>query len=246
MPGSSSRRSTPMGGVDRGEGVAASTAWCKWAEGIAAAMHGDRPTPLPAQALDHGTGYLLAAAVCRALTLRARSGRASTVRGTLLGAANHLFSLGFTPPAPTSLRHRPPRGPMAYSRRRRRLGARHAVFAAQGAIEGCPSPSWHRMAGPLGTWKLADGRFSLAMISGRAREPARSRRTPQASFRRPRSPSPSRAAQDLRSFGRRQRPGPRRFRRSRSRANPLGRRPREGRCPKSRCSSRHRGSRCTY
>ncbi|HZX65963.1 MAG TPA: hypothetical protein VFE76_11240, partial [Myxococcales bacterium] len=27
-----------------------------------------KPVPLPAQALDHGTGYLLAAAVCRSLT----------------------------------------------------------------------------------------------------------------------------------------------------------------------------------
>jgi CoA transferase family III len=43
--------------------------------GIAHPGNEGAPTPLPAQALDHGTGYLLAAAACRALTEgRARSG----------------------------------------------------------------------------------------------------------------------------------------------------------------------------
>jgi hypothetical protein len=36
--------------------------------GIAHPGHEGRPTPLPAQALDHGTGFLVAAAACRALT----------------------------------------------------------------------------------------------------------------------------------------------------------------------------------
>ncbi len=36
--------------------------------GIADPGNGGRPTPLPAQALDHGTGYLIAAAACRALS----------------------------------------------------------------------------------------------------------------------------------------------------------------------------------
>lgn len=36
----------------------------------ATAMGEDRPVPLPAQALDHGAGYLLAAGICRALTRR--------------------------------------------------------------------------------------------------------------------------------------------------------------------------------
>jgi CoA-transferase family III len=36
--------------------------------GIAHPGNGGRPTPLPAQALDHGTGYLIAAAACRALS----------------------------------------------------------------------------------------------------------------------------------------------------------------------------------
>jgi hypothetical protein len=48
-----------------------------------------KPTPLPAQALDHGTGYLIAAAVCRALT----DGRASA-RLSLARTAKLLVDLG--------------------------------------------------------------------------------------------------------------------------------------------------------
>jgi hypothetical protein len=50
----------------------------------------DRPRPLPAQALDHGAGFSLAAGVCRALTTLLRDGRALDVRGSLVGAANEL------------------------------------------------------------------------------------------------------------------------------------------------------------
>ncbi|MET8100136.1 CoA transferase [Streptomyces sp. NPDC005236] len=46
-----------------------------------------RPGALPAQALDHGTGYLLAAAVLRALTERAESGRGRVVRLALARTA---------------------------------------------------------------------------------------------------------------------------------------------------------------
>jgi crotonobetainyl-CoA:carnitine CoA-transferase CaiB-like acyl-CoA transferase len=53
----------------------------------------DRPTPLPAQALDHGTGYLHAAAVCRALTRRHRDALVSDTLGSLVGAAGVLTSL---------------------------------------------------------------------------------------------------------------------------------------------------------
>ncbi|WP_406370717.1 CoA transferase [Streptomyces sp. NBC_00647] len=47
----------------------------------------ERPGALPAQALDHGTGYLLAAAVLRALTERAEDGRGSLVRLALARTA---------------------------------------------------------------------------------------------------------------------------------------------------------------
>ncbi|QXC62875.1 CoA transferase [Aquihabitans sp. G128] len=64
--------------------------------GIAAAgmvaAGSDRPVPLPAQALDHGVGHLLAAATCRALTRLVRTGATAEVRGSLVGAANHLLA----------------------------------------------------------------------------------------------------------------------------------------------------------
>jgi crotonobetainyl-CoA:carnitine CoA-transferase CaiB-like acyl-CoA transferase len=50
----------------------------------------DRPVPLPAQALDHATGYLVAAAVCRALTTRRAGGGTLDVRASLVGTANLL------------------------------------------------------------------------------------------------------------------------------------------------------------
>jgi len=53
-----------------------------------------RPTPLPAQALDHGTGYLLAAAACRALARQMASGEVTTARLSLARTARWLVDLG--------------------------------------------------------------------------------------------------------------------------------------------------------
>ncbi|WP_371478562.1 CoA transferase [Kitasatospora sp. NBC_00315] len=50
-----------------------------------------RPGVLPAQALDHGTGYLLAAAVQRALTDRAQDGCGRRLRLSLAGTADWLL-----------------------------------------------------------------------------------------------------------------------------------------------------------
>ena len=47
----------------------------------------DRPKPLPVQALDHATGYLMAAAVVRGLTRRLTDGRGSTTRTSLARTA---------------------------------------------------------------------------------------------------------------------------------------------------------------
>lgn len=58
------------------------------ATGIAAAEGSrERPGALPAQALDHGTGYLLAAAVLRALTEQSAEGGSRVVRLTLARTA---------------------------------------------------------------------------------------------------------------------------------------------------------------
>lgn len=47
----------------------------------------DKPVPLPAQALDHVTGYILATAALRALTLRIQTGAGTTVRASLARTA---------------------------------------------------------------------------------------------------------------------------------------------------------------
>ena len=52
-----------------------------------------RPGTLPVQALDHGTGYLVAAAVLRALTTRAVTGAGQHVRLSLVGTATWLLGM---------------------------------------------------------------------------------------------------------------------------------------------------------
>ncbi|MCL2585797.1 MAG: CoA transferase [Streptosporangiales bacterium] len=74
--------------------------------GIAAAGAPDldgTPVPLPVQALDHATGYLLAAAVGRALARRHTASVATRIRASLTGTADLLWSLprpAGQPPAP--------------------------------------------------------------------------------------------------------------------------------------------------
>ena len=66
--------------------------------GIAqAGMHwkqADKPVPLPVQALDHGTGYLMAAAAIRALTERLHSGLGGSARLSLARTAKLLLEPG--------------------------------------------------------------------------------------------------------------------------------------------------------
>jgi hypothetical protein len=52
----------------------------------------DRPTPLPVQALDHATGYLMAAAVVRGLTQRIATGSGFEARASLARTAQLLVS----------------------------------------------------------------------------------------------------------------------------------------------------------
>lgn len=72
--------------------------------GIAAAamdrLGRDRPTPLPVQALDHATGYLMAAAAVRGLTVRLSTGAGCTVRASLAGTAALLTRLPPGDPGP--------------------------------------------------------------------------------------------------------------------------------------------------
>ncbi|CAO3439680.1 CoA transferase [Azospirillum endophyticum] len=77
--------------------------------GIAAeGMHrhgGDRPSPLPVQALDHAAGYLLATAAMRGLTRRLVDGRGSSWRTSLARVGTLLVelpSLAGGPPLPAA------------------------------------------------------------------------------------------------------------------------------------------------
>lgn len=58
----------------------------------------DSPTPLPAQALDHATGYLLAAATLRAVVLRRSDGVGRIVRTSLARVGAALVGGGDLPP----------------------------------------------------------------------------------------------------------------------------------------------------
>jgi CoA transferase family III len=64
---------------------------CGIAAAGGAAAGSDRPVPLPAQALDHAAGYLLAAAVCRGLTGRYDGLAPAELRACLVGVANLLM-----------------------------------------------------------------------------------------------------------------------------------------------------------
>jgi CoA-transferase family III len=115
--------------------------------GIAAARGGDRPAPLPVQALDHATGYLLAAAVGRALTARLTRGVASRVLASLTGTANLLWSL----PRPADLGDVPPmprREDFRLADTRTAWGPARRV-PVPGEIAGA-SPELRLEAGPLG------------------------------------------------------------------------------------------------
>ncbi|MEP4036536.1 CoA transferase [Pseudophaeobacter sp.] len=53
----------------------------------------NKPTPLPVQALDHATGYLMAAAVLNAMTTAATTQRAASARLSLARMAEHLAKM---------------------------------------------------------------------------------------------------------------------------------------------------------
>lgn len=72
--------------------------------GIAAAgmawKQADKPVPLPLQALDHATGYLMAASALQALSERLKSGRGGSARLSLARTAKLLVEAGQVPEQP--------------------------------------------------------------------------------------------------------------------------------------------------
>ncbi len=134
-----------------------------------------RPGALPAQALDHGTGYLLAAAVLRALTERHLDGGTWVVRAALARTAHWLqHELDAAPPAGGGGRTVRP-GTLA--RGARRSAGAAALRPLPVRYEGGPS-DWAR-AGPAGgapTWPA--GRPAAGGRAAPALPPFRCRRGP--------------------------------------------------------------------
>ncbi len=115
--------------------------------GIAAEPGLEKPSPLPAQALDHGLGYLLAAGVARALAQRARGAGVFGVRGSLVGVANHLLA-GPRAMGPTEGGETPPWPAHVFEETSTAWGPARRV-RCPGGIGGV-RPTWSRPAGPLG------------------------------------------------------------------------------------------------
>ena len=72
----------------------------------------DEPRPLPVQALDHSTGYLLAAATLRGLVLQRNDGHGRSVRTSLARVAETLVGGGELPPNGPLVRRSDPTEPL--------------------------------------------------------------------------------------------------------------------------------------
>ncbi len=111
----------------------------------------DRPGALPAQALDHGTGYLLAAGILRALSDQTEAGGSRLVRVALARTAGELLR-GVDGPRPeegeTNLS--PP-----LARRTRQPPGALALRAPAGGVRGRPR-DWTR---PPGRWGADETRW---------------------------------------------------------------------------------------
>jgi len=117
---------------------------CGIAAAGALAAGRDEPFPLPVQALDHATGYLLAAEVGRALTRRLTRSAVSRIRASLIGTANLLWSL----PRPMGSPPKPSPGDFELADTGTAWGPARRV-PLPGKIAGV-TPEWRVEAGPLG------------------------------------------------------------------------------------------------
>jgi len=134
--------------VQMSAGIAAAGA----AAAGAAAAGADKPVPLPVQALDHGCGYLIAAAVGRALTRRLTESVVDRIRVSLIGTANLLWSL----PRPGDLGDQPPMPKLTDFRlvdTHTEWGPARRVLVP-GKIAGVDA-EWRVEAGPLGRHRPA-------------------------------------------------------------------------------------------
>lgn len=119
--------------------------------GIAAAgmawKQTDKPVPLPLQALDHATGYLMAASAIQALSERLRSGRGGSARLSLARTAKLLVEAGQVPEQPALRAEEPAdQGLLA---EQTAWGPAHRLLPPV-AISGTPL-QWDLPAGELGS-----------------------------------------------------------------------------------------------
>jgi hypothetical protein len=110
----------------------------------------DEPTPLPVQALDHATGWLLGATIARALTRRLTDSTSAHIHACLIGTANLLCSLGTPSDQPAAAEP----DEVTLEDSATVWGPARRV-PLPGSIRGV-SPRWAEQAGPLGrhtpTW----------------------------------------------------------------------------------------------
>ncbi|MBN2994191.1 CoA transferase [Pseudomonas cedrina subsp. fulgida] len=109
--------------------------------------HADQPVPLPLQALDHATGYLMAASAIHALGERLRSGRGGSARLSLARTAKLLVEAGKMPQQP-ALRAEEP-GDQGRVVEQTAWGPAHRLLAPL-TISGTPL-QWDLPAGELGS-----------------------------------------------------------------------------------------------
>jgi len=119
--------------------------------GIAAAgmawKQTDKPVPLPLQALDHATGYLMAASAIQALSERLKSGRGGSARLSLARTAKLLVEAGQVPEQPALRAEEPAdQGLLA---EQTAWGPAHRLLPPV-AISGTPL-QWDLPAGELGS-----------------------------------------------------------------------------------------------
>ncbi|WP_460134442.1 CoA transferase [Pseudomonas sp. S1_E04] len=107
----------------------------------------DKPVPLPVQALDHATGYLMAASALRALSERLKTGRGGLARLSLARTAKLLVDAGQVPEQPALRAEEPSDQGLVVEQTA--WGQAHRLLAPL-TISGTPL-QWDLPAGELGS-----------------------------------------------------------------------------------------------
>jgi hypothetical protein len=143
--------------------------------GIAAAESpdGERPGALPCQLLDHGTGYLCAAAVLRALATQAARGGTLFREFSLARTGHWLLSQPRGEPADAAAAHGDPgawlttvgsaEGPVTVVKPLGRLDGVELAWPSPLTRYGGDPPAWPRPGGKLG-WTTAPGAIGLVLL----------------------------------------------------------------------------------